>query len=53
MEWVVCRRDWITITMDEIVRAANVGARRSSTGSFASELVELIKVSAIKYFWHL
>lgn len=41
-------RDVITITMEEMVRAADVGVLRSLTASFASELVNFFEVTTTK-----
>lgn len=43
-------RDGITITMDEMARAADMNVTRSLTGSFGSQLMRIINESTIKLF---
>lgn len=43
-------RDMIKITMDELVRTADVGVRRGLTVRFESGMVNIFKVSSIEMF---
>lgn len=48
-EWprVVC--DYTTITMHEMARATDAGVHRKTIASFASELVQILKLSSVRY----